>query len=174
MNGSSLLVAAALVAGATACTSGRQSAPAEGPQATMSLEPTPEKPSLTFSGRFRPVLNTMSGDATLPGAIRIQGTAKLVAYAGTDDQFRVQVRFTSELGAQSLRWSIVAGNCGSGSLPLVPPHNLTTINVDGTGRVVFDGDFRSTLTAGRSYHLNLYGNNGNRLADVVGCANLRS
>ncbi len=174
MNGSSLLVAAALFAGVASCRPAAGSAPAEGPQATMSLEPTPVQPSVTFAGRFRPVLNTMSGDATLPGAIRIRGTAKLTSYAGTDDEFRVEVRFSSELGSQALRWSVVPGECGNGNLPLVPPRNLTTINVDGTGSAVFDGEFRATLTAGRDYHLNLYGNNGTQLADVVGCANLRN
>jgi hypothetical protein len=162
------------VAGLLALTAGCATVhkPASGDSASMSLEGRPG-PVTRFTGRFTPVANITSGEA-VSGSQRFSGTVTVTSAPGSDDEFTVDIRFTSERGAEELHWSIVEGSCGAGGLPLVPPRQLRSIEVSGTDLGQLTTDFHATLTTGINYHLNLYANGGSELSSVVGCANLKS
>lgn len=145
-------------------------APPTGEQASMSL--TGSGPAVTvLTGRFSPVSNITSG-AAITGASRITGTVKLTSAPGSIDDFAAEIEFTSDRGSEELYWSVVDGRCGSGGMPLVPPHQLRAIEVPSTGHARFTGGFRATLAPQAEYHLDLYAGDGTGLSSVVGCANL--
>ncbi len=165
----SLVVFASLVFGG-ACASNKNPPPDNG--ASMSLS-APARVVARFSGRFSPVSNLTSGTMST-GSTRIAGTVRLLSPSSTSDRYLVELEFTSERGAEELLWSVVAGRCGNGSLPLAPPKSLAPIEVPTSGSVRVTRDLQAGLTAGLEYHLNLYANGSVELSGVIGCANLKS
>lgn len=131
------------------------------------------RPVVRFSGRFSPVRNLTSGTVST-GSTRIVGTVELLGWQRGSDAYTVEFEFTSERGAEELLWSVVAGRCGNGSLPLAPPKSLSPIEVPTSGSVRATRDLQAGLTEGLDYHVNLYANGNVELTGVIGCANLKS
>jgi hypothetical protein len=154
---------------ASACATGKT--PAQGNGASMSLDAA-DAALVRFQGRFTPVSNLTSGNMTT-GSTRIVGTVRVMTGQRAIDVYAVELDFTTERGAEELLWSVVPGRCASGSLPLVPPTQLSPIEVPGTGSVRTTRQIRATLSSGMDYHLNLYANGGSELSSVIGCANLK-
>jgi hypothetical protein len=170
MQGIRIAAALALAIGAAACAS-TGSAP-QGLTPVASLTDTiPVRPPLV--GSFQSTMNAAAGLVSAGRGPRVDGTVRLTPGGNTDDQFTVDFNFNSERGAESLSWTVIPGSCGSGELPLVSPRVQARIDVQGNGRARLQAQFRGTITRGRSYHVNLYANDGTDLADVVACANLK-
>lgn len=74
--------------------------------------------------------------------------------------------------ATQLRWALLPGRCGSGSLPLIGFDQFPLLEVSTSGRAELETDLPLSLTVNGSYHINAYVG-GSQLDNVVTCANLR-
>jgi hypothetical protein len=74
--------------------------------------------------------------------------------------------------AQSLRWAVLSGRCGSGDLPLIGHDQFPLLDVSTNGRGQVDAELPLVMTSGGSYHVNVY-SGGQQLENVVTCTNLK-
>ena len=74
---------------------------------------------------------------------------------------------------QSLPWSINAGRCGSGAVPVMAINLFPVIEVGSNGRAEINTELAYTLPATGSFHVNVFWPGGSELEDVMTCSNLR-
>jgi hypothetical protein len=72
----------------------------------------------------------------------------------------------------SLRWAVLSGRCGAGSLPLLGFDQFAPLDVGSNGRGQLDVEIPLPLPQSGSYHVNVY-LGGTQLDNVLTCATLR-
>jgi hypothetical protein len=72
-----------------------------------------------------------------------------------------------------LSWAIVAGSCGTPSLPILPPSNFPELNVGGAGRSQANGSLSTELPLNGAYHVDVYRSRTQGMDTLVGCGNLK-
>jgi hypothetical protein len=98
-----------------------------------------------------------------------------VTLSPTRDGSATEARITISVPEQQpmmLRWAVLPGRCGSGTLPLLSVEQFPTIEVGTNGRGEMRGTAPMALPSSGTYHVNVYWQ-GQQLTDVMTCANLR-
>jgi hypothetical protein len=72
-----------------------------------------------------------------------------------------------------LSWAIIAGSCGTPSLPILPISNFPELNVGNGGRSQANGSLPIEFPATGQYHVDVYRSRSQGLETLVGCGNLR-
>jgi len=72
----------------------------------------------------------------------------------------------------SLRWAVLPGRCGAGSVPLLGFDQFPPLDVGSNGRGQLDVEIPLALPQSGSYHVNVY-HRGTQLENVLTCATLR-
>lgn len=72
----------------------------------------------------------------------------------------------------ALRWALLAGSCGAGTIPLLGHEQFPPLDMSSSGRGQLETDIPIELPQSGTYHVNVYFG-GTGLDDVVTCANLR-
>jgi hypothetical protein len=72
----------------------------------------------------------------------------------------------------SLRWALLPGQCGAGSLPLLGFEQFPPLDVTSSGRAHLEVELPLPLPQSGNYHVNVY-SGGVQLDDVLTCATLR-
>lgn len=72
----------------------------------------------------------------------------------------------------TLRWAILPGRCGAGSLPLLSFEQFPALDISSSGRGQVEIDLPLELPQSGAYHVNVY-MGGNQLNHVLTCATLR-
>jgi hypothetical protein len=126
-----------------------------------------------WSGNFQPV-QIRSSSVGLRIQSRIYGTAELASAEGNANRTQARLRFTvqTQSGSFTVQWALLAGRCGSGSLPIVPIENFPIIEVGTNGRAQLDEELALELPQTGEYHVNVYAG-GQNLDNVITCANLK-
>ena len=156
------------------------SACASAPPATTTSSPAPSPTPREaqssggggWTGSFQPkqertgvVAPTKLQKAT--GTVRLRQSAQ--------DVQRTNVSLVVSLNVQEptqLRWALLPGRCGAGSLPLLGYEQFPVLEIGSSGRGQLDVDLPLAVPETGSYHVNVY-SGGTQLEDVVTCATLR-
>ena len=72
-----------------------------------------------------------------------------------------------------LSWAIVAGSCGTPSLPIIPASNFPELNVGSGGRSQANGTLSIELPLNGAYHVDVYRSRTQGMDTLVGCGNLK-
>jgi hypothetical protein len=72
----------------------------------------------------------------------------------------------------SLRWAVLPGRCGAGSLPLLGFDQFAPLDITSSGRGQLEVEIPLALPESGTYHVNVY-HRGTQLENVVTCATLR-
>jgi hypothetical protein len=72
----------------------------------------------------------------------------------------------------ALRWAVLPGRCGAGSLPLLSFEQFPPLDVTSSGRGQLEIDVPIVLPESGSYHVNVY-HGGTQITNVLTCATLR-
>lgn len=72
----------------------------------------------------------------------------------------------------SLRWAVLPGRCGAGSLPVLGFDQFPPLDVGSSGRGQLEVEIPVALPQAGSYHVNVYFG-GMQLDNVLTCATLR-
>lgn len=126
-----------------------------------------------WSGNFQPV-QIRSSSVGIRIQSRIYGTAELSSVEGNPSRARARLRFTAQTqsGSFTVQWALLAGRCGSGSLPVLPIENFPIMEVGSNGRAQLDEELALELPQTGEYHVNVY-LGGQQLDNVITCANLK-
>lgn len=136
-----------------------------------SIEP-PEPQPARWTGNFQPT-QQRTGGLQVTGQNRAFGTVSIRRADGRLERMRVALVVAVPTNAATqLRWALLPGRCGSGSLPLIGFDQFPLLEVSTSGRAELETDLPLSLTVNGSYHINAYVG-GSQLDNVVTCANLR-
>jgi hypothetical protein len=83
------------------------------------------------------------------------------------------VVFTYAGQERFLSWAIVAGSCGSPSLPLIPLSNFPELNISGGGRATVTTSLPLEFPTTGSYHVDVYKDRQGGMDALVACGNLK-
>src|SRR5215213_1764552 len=72
-----------------------------------------------------------------------------------------------------LSWAIVAGNCGSPALPILPMGSFPELNVASGGNAQANGSISLDLPTAGSYHVDIYRGRQQSADALVACGNLK-
>ncbi|HEX6576512.1 MAG TPA: hypothetical protein VF042_16205 [Gemmatimonadaceae bacterium] len=72
-----------------------------------------------------------------------------------------------------LSWAIVAGSCGSPSLPILPMGSFPELNVGTGGRAQVNGTLSIELPTSGAYHVDIYRSRQQSMEALVACGNLK-
>lgn len=128
--------------------------------------------SARWTGNLSPV-NSFSGG--INGATRqnTYGSAMLTISPRNSKATRAQLTFQAPVqNSTVLRWAILPGRCGAGTIPLIAAESFPDLEIGSNGRGQLDVDLPFELPINGTYHVNVY-SRGSQLADVVGCGTLR-
>lgn len=163
---SNLMMALAAVAAASACATGRSAA-------NLDKEPgqPPVSVSVTRTGNFKTLLQSSAqfsgaGKITADGSVTVYSTG--VGYSKT----RVRLDVSLPIFNEQLAWAIAPGNCGNGAIAVTAVSRFGTIDLGSSGSGSLEVDLAVTLAPKEQYHVEIY-RQGQTLADVVACTNLR-
>lgn len=131
-----------------------------------------EPQAARWAGNFQPT-QQRTGGIQVTGQNRAFGTVTMTKAEGRLERMRVSlvVAVPTNVSTQ-LRWALLPGRCGSGSLPLIGFDQFPLLEVSTNGRAQLETDLPLVLSANSSYHVNAYVG-GSQLDNVVTCANLR-
>jgi hypothetical protein len=122
-------------------------------------------------GSLQPIQQASSGLGPT-GQNKAFGTVTLSS-KGTE-RTAISISVSTPLsGSTTLRWAVLPGQCGTGSLPIVGVERFPQIDVGNNGRGQLNTEMALSLPTNGSYHVNIYWANGQQLSDVMTCANLR-
>lgn len=93
--------------------------------------------------------------------------------ASLPTQSKVNVQFSYGGYERVLSWAILFGNCGTGSMPLMPVSNFPEIEVTGTGHATIEATLPMEMATSGTYHIDIYSDRQAAAESVVGCGNLR-
>lgn len=163
------LALAALVLSACASHSG---APAPSSPPSTSVSPA-SSGSGSWTGSFQPV-QQQSGNLTPHGSNRTYGSVTLTIAPTRPNSTHATIELSTTLPTSALlHWAIVAGRCGSVSLPLVSVDQFPVIEVSNSGHGKLTADTPVSLEAAGVYHVDVYWSGGQDRSDVMACANLK-
>lgn len=101
------------------------------------------------------------------------GTVRLRQSARDPQRTSVALTVSTQLQEPtSLRWAVLPGRCGTGSLPLLGFEQFPPLDVTSSGRGQMEVDISIPLPQSGTYHVNVY-SGGTELENVLTCANLR-
>lgn len=83
------------------------------------------------------------------------------------------ITFTYAGQERFLSWAIVAGSCGSPSLPIIPMSNFPELNIGGSGRAQVTTSLPVDLPTNGAYHVDIYRSRQPTLDALVACGNLK-
>ena len=86
---------------------------------------------------------------------------------------KADVVFTYAGQEKYLSWSILPGNCGTGSIPVLSTANFPEINIAGGGRGQVTASLPIELPTGGAYHIDIYRDRRQGTESLVGCGNMR-
>ena len=130
-----------------------------------------------FTGSLRGSSGATGGSMTrVSDATRFSGTVALTPSAARAGAYKVEIRISSTNAASAtaiLQWSISPGRCGSRLQFLVPPTEVTPLEVrsGGNAEVTWEGPLN--LSPSGSYQLVVFGGGGVREQDILACGNLK-
>lgn len=155
------------------------SACASAPPATTTAStpsPTPRAEQSTsgggWTGSFQPK-QERTGIVAPTKLQKATGTVRL--RESPQDPRRTKVSLVLSLNVQEptqLRWALIPGRCGSGSLPLMGYEQFPVLEVGSSGRGQLDVDLPMPLPESGQYHVDIY-SGGTQPDNVVTCATLR-
>lgn len=159
-----MIALAAAAAAACASGSGGASAAKEPGQPGLSV-------AVTRRGNFTSFLQS---SAQIGGAAMIKVDGSVTVYStGIDNaKTRVQLSVNLPIFNEQLPWAIAPGNCGNGAIAVTAVSKFGTIDVGSTGSGSLEVDLAVALAPREQYHVEIY-RQGQTLADVVACTNLR-
>lgn len=127
--------------------------------------------TVRWSGNLQP-MQQQTGGLGPTGQNKTFGTVTLTSIGTDRTAFRISLS-TSLQNSASLNWSVLPGQCGSGTMSLVPVERFPVIEVSTNGRGDLSSEMALTLPTSGTYHLNVYWpGGGQQLNDVMTCANL--
>jgi hypothetical protein len=85
----------------------------------------------------------------------------------------VNLVFTYAGQERFLSWAIVAGSCGTPSLPIIPLSNFPEINIGGGGRGQITASLPVELPTNGVYHVDIYRSRQQGADALVACGNLK-
>ena len=72
-----------------------------------------------------------------------------------------------------LSWAIVAGSCGTPSLPLIPLSNFPELNISSGGRAQVTTSLPIEFPTNGTYHVDVYKDRQGGMDALVGCGNMK-
>ena len=72
-----------------------------------------------------------------------------------------------------LSWAIVAGSCGTPSLPILPMSNFPELNIGSGGRAEVTGSIPAVLPTTGVYHVDVYRSRQQSMEALIACGNLK-
>jgi hypothetical protein len=131
-----------------------------------------DAPVARWAGNFQPT-QQRTGGVQVTGQNRTFGTVSVAKTEGRLERMRVNLVVAVPTNNTSqLRWALLPGRCGSGSLPLIGFDQFPLLEVSTNGRAELQTDLPLDLSVNGTYHVNAY-LGGSQLDNVVTCANLR-
>lgn len=138
---------------------------------STSVSTSPAGGTIRWTGSLQPIQQA-SGGLGPTGQNKAFGTVTLSS-KGTE-RTAISITVSTPLSSSTtLRWGILPGQCGTGSLPIVGIERFPQIDVGNNGRGQLNAEMALSLPTSGSYHVNIYWANGQQLSDVMTCANLR-
>lgn len=126
---------------------------------------------IRWSGSLQPI-QQQTGRLGPTGQNKAYGNVTLTSKG--PERIDISISVSTPLqGSNTLRWALLPGRCGTGSLPLVGIEQFPVIEVSSNGRADFNGEMSLALPESGTYHVNIYWAGGQQLSDVMTCANLR-
>lgn len=126
---------------------------------------------IKWTGSLQP-MQQASGGLGPTGQNKAFGTVSLTSKGVERTAISISVS-TPLSSSTTLRWAVLPGQCGTGSLPIVGVERFPQIDVGNNGRGQLNAEMALALPTNGSYHVNIYWGNGQQLSDVMTCANLR-
>lgn len=125
-----------------------------------------------WSGNFQPT-QERTGVLAPTRLQQAGGTVRLRQSARDPQRTSVALTVSTQLQEPtSLRWAVLPGRCGTGSLPLLGFEQFPPLDVTSSGRGQMEVDISIPLPQSGTYHINVY-YGGTELNNVLTCANLR-
>ena len=126
----------------------------------------------TWSGNLQPT-QQRTGGLAVTGQNKVFGTVSITPSDSRIQRMRVRLMVgIPTQNATSLRWAVLPDRCGTGQLPLIGFEQFPLIEISSNGRGQIEAELPLDLTAGASYHVNVY-SGGQQLENVLTCANLK-
>ena len=143
---------------------------ASSPSATNEAPATPS--SSGWIGTFQPTQERTG--VLAPTRLQQAGGTVRLRQSVRDPQRTTVVLAVSSAVQQptSLRWALLPGRCGSGSLPLLSFEQFPPLDVTSSGRGQLEIDIPVQLPQSGAYHVNVY-HEGTQITNVLTCATLR-
>ncbi len=148
-------------------------ASAKGPAAALEREPGQPSVSrsMVLKGTFHSILEN-TGAVRAVDKIRVDGSVTVISTGVSNSSTRVKIEISMPRTNEQLPWAIAPGACGNGAIAITAVSKFGTIDLGSSGRGSVESDFSVSLTPGASYHVEIYAQ-GQQLADVIACANLK-
>jgi len=163
--------APAMLLGLVACATTKPVADSGSTAASPAASVSSGSQVIRWSGSLQPTQQVTAGVGPT-GQNKAFGTVVLTS-KGPERMTAVISISTPLQGSTSLRWAILPGRCGTGSLPIVAVERFPMIEVASNGRAQLNNEMSLALPESGSYHVNVYWAGGSQLSDVMTCANLR-
>lgn len=145
---------------------------ATGSKGSSTVPLTTEPGVPTWSGSLQPT-QQRTGGLAVTGQNKVFGTVNITPSESRVQRMRVRLTIGAPVqGATSFRWAVLPDRCGTGQLPLLGFEQFPLIDVSTNGRGQIETELPLVLTAGASYHVNVY-DGGQQLENVLTCANLK-
>ena len=93
--------------------------------------------------------------------------------ADVPTQSRVNLTFSYGGSERVLSWAILFGNCGAGSMSLLPVSAFPELEITAGGHAQVDATLMLELATSGNYHIDIYRDRQASAESVVGCGNLR-
>jgi hypothetical protein len=127
---------------------------------------------LRWSGSLQPT-QQRTGEMAPTAQTKAFGTVVLTVSERNPNHTRARITLSAPIqSATELRWAILPGGCGTGSLPLAAVEQFPVLEISSNGRGELDAEVPLTLPTMGTYHVNVYWR-GQQVTDVMTCANLR-
>jgi hypothetical protein len=140
--------------------------------ASTSTTTTNEPSRPGWTGSLQPT-QQRTGGVGVTGQTKAFGTVTITPSPGTLQRMHVTISVAvPTTTAQSLRWAVLSGRCGSGDLALIGYDAFPLIDISSNGRGQIETDLPLAMESGGTYHVNIY-SGGQQLENVVTCANIR-
>ena len=142
---------------------------------SKTAEPVRESVSadqLVWTGSLQPT-QERTGDLAPTKQHKAYGTVRLRPTASDLNRTAVEIVVSTPLQEPAeLRWAILPGRCGAGTLPLLGFEQFPILEVSSNGRGQLSTEIPFAMPYDGTFHVNLYWR-GVQLDNVLTCANLR-
>lgn len=128
-----------------------------------------------WTGTFSPT-SQRTGEMSGSDRARTYGNVSLQMSPTDRNRTRVRMSITvpTTVANQGLRWAILTGRCGSGSLPVMATNLFPPMEVGANARAETDVEIPFTIPTSGSFHVNVFWPGGSdQLENVMTCSNLR-